>query len=69
MLSCFAVRIGFDAQLNRLSMSKLSKLFPYAAVALVVYVFFAFAYGATLRYGEQYQLFQATIGYPAKRTS
>ncbi len=35
-------------------------------VALVVYVFFAFAYGATLRYGEQYQLFQTTVDYFAR---
>ena len=44
-------------------MSKLSKSIPYVAVALAVYAFYAFAYGATLQYGEQYQLFQSTTGY------
>ena len=46
-------------------MSKLKKTIPYAAVAVSVYVFYAFVYGATLRYGEQYQLFQSTAGYLA----
>lgn len=44
-------------------MSKLYKSIPYVAVALAVYAFYAFAYGATLQYGEQYQLFQSTTGY------
>lgn len=47
-------------------MSKLSKLFPYLVVALAVYVFYVFAYGATLQYGEQYQLFQSTADYFAR---
>ena len=44
-------------------MSKLSKPIPCIAVAIAVYAFYAFAYGATLQYGEQYQLFQSTTGY------
>ena len=44
-------------------MSKLSKSIPYLAVAIAVYAFYAFVYGATLQYGEQYQLFQSTTGY------
>ncbi len=44
-------------------MSKLSKSIPCIAVAIAVYAFYAFAYGATLQYGEQYQLFQSTTGY------
>ena len=46
-------------------MSKLKKAIPYATVALSVYVFYAFVYGATLRYSEQYQLFQSTADYLA----
>lgn len=44
-------------------MNILKKYIPFLSIAVLVYVFYAFAYGGTLQYNEQYQLFQTTWDY------